>query len=126
MKGDKLKLLFMYSLDDAGSVTRIGEKMLPLSIELTRIVGQPLFEVARMASGRHVEWYLIRKSFEYENLVPDKAPTSELSRRKAIHVVGGYVKEPVNGLHEEIVYFDFRSLYQYNNLQKHLSRQSNR
>ena len=89
--GDKLKQLFRYSLDDAVSVTMIGEKMLPLSIELTRIVGQPLFEVARMASGRHVEWYLIRKSFEYENLVPDKAPTSELSRRKAIHVVGGYV-----------------------------------
>lgn len=122
--GDKLKQLFMYSLDDAVSVTRIGEKMLPLSIELTRIVGQPLFEVARMASGRHVEWYLIKKSFQYGNLVPDKAPKSELSRRKAIHTVGGYVKEPVNGLHEEIVYFDFRSLYPSIIISKNISPDS--
>lgn len=109
--GAKLETLFRYSLDDSVSVTHIGEKILPLSIELTRIVGQPLFEVARMASGRHVEWYLTRKSFEDGNLVPNKAPKTELSRREEIHTVGGYVKEPVQGLHEDIVYFDFRSLY---------------
>ena len=27
------------------------------------------------------------------------------------NVVGGYVEEPVKGLHENIFYFDFRSLY---------------
>ena len=27
------------------------------------------------------------------------------------HVVGGYVKEPSHGIYENIVYFDFRSLY---------------
>ena len=122
--GDKLKQLFMYSLDDSVSITLIGEKMLPLSIELTRIVGQPLFEVARMASGRHVEWYLIKKSYEYENLVPEKAPASELSRRKAIHTVGGYVKEPVKGLHKDIVYFDFRSLYPSIIISKNISPDS--
>lgn len=109
--GTKLEHLFRYSMDDAVAVTQIGEKMLPLSIELTRIVGQPLFEVSRMASGRHVEWYLIKKSFEYDNLVPNKASSSELSRRAIIHVEGGYVKEPIQGLHEDIIYFDFRSLY---------------
>jgi DNA polymerase I len=108
---EKLDQLFTYSLDDAVAVTEIGEKMLPLSIELTRIVGQPLFEVARMASGRHVEWYLIKKSYKYGNLVPNKAQSSEQSRREGVHVEGGYVKEPVQGLHENIVYFDFRSLY---------------
>lgn len=109
--GERLKNLFYYSLDDAVAVTEIGEKIVPLSIELTRIVGQPLFEVARMASGRHVEWYLIKKSYQYGNLVPNKASSSELSRREGIHVEGGYVKEPVQGLQENIVYFDFRSLY---------------
>ncbi|NYB52624.1 MAG: DNA polymerase [Methanobacteriaceae archaeon] len=122
--GDKLEKLFRYSLDDAVSVTQIGEKMLPLSIELTRIVGQPLFEVARMASGRHVEWYLIKKSFEYGNLVPNKASSSELSQREGIHVVGGYVKEPVKGLHQDIVYFDFRSLYPSIIISKNISPDS--
>ncbi len=120
----KLEELFKYSMDDSVAVNQIGEKMLPLSIELTRIVGQPLFEVARMASGRHVEWYLTRKSFECGNLVPEKAPKSELSRREEIHAEGGYVKEPIQGLHKDIVYFDFRSLYPSIIISKNISPDS--
>jgi len=103
--GEKLEKLFKYSLADVMAVTKIGEKMLPLSIELTRIVGQPLFDVARMGSGKQVEWYLIRKAFEYGDLVPNKFG------KYIRDVVGGYVKEPIKGLHTDIVYFDFRSLY---------------
>lgn len=104
-EGEKLEKLFKYSLEDTMAVTKIGEKMLPLSIELTRIVGQPLFDVARMGSGKQVEWYLIRKAFEYGNIAPNKFG------RYLRDVVGGYVKEPIKGLHKDIVYFDFRSLY---------------
>lgn len=107
--GEKLEKLFEYSLDDAVAVTKIGEKMLPLSMELTRLVGQPLFDVARMATGQQVEWYLIRKAFEYGDIAPNKPSNSKFRGRKRI--VGGYVKDPVRGLHENIVYFDFRSLY---------------
>jgi len=103
--GEKLEKLFKYSLADVLAVTEIGEKMLPLSIELTRIVGQPLFDVARMGSGKQVEWYLLRKAFEYGNIAPNKFG------RYLRDVVGGYVKEPIKGLHTDIVYFDFRSLY---------------
>jgi DNA polymerase I len=103
--GEKLEKLFRYSLDDVMAVTKIGEKMLPLSIELTRIVGQPLFDVARMGSGKQVEWYLIRKAFEYEDMAPNKFGSYLRD------VVGGYVEEPIKGLHRNIYYFDFRSLY---------------
>ena len=103
--GEKLEKLFRYSLADVMAVTKIGEKMLPLSIELTRIVGQPLFDVARMGSGKQVEWYLMRKAFEYGNVAPNKFG------RYLRDVVGGHVEEPIKGLHTDIVYFDFRSLY---------------
>ncbi len=103
--GERLERLFRYSLADVMAITKIGEKMLPLSIELTRIVGQPLFDVARMGSGKQVEWYLIRKTFEYGDLAPNKFG------RYLRDVVGGHVKEPIKGLHTDIVYFDFRSLY---------------
>jgi DNA polymerase I len=103
--GEKLERLFRYLLTDVNAVTKIGEKMLPLSIELTRIVGQPLFDVARMGSGKQVEWYLIRKAFEYGDLAPNKFGSYLRD------VVGGHVEEPVKGLHSDIVYFDFRSLY---------------
>ena len=103
--GENLEKLFRYSAGDVVAVTKIGEKMLPLSIELTRIVGQPLFDVARMGSGKQVEWYLLRKAFEYGNLAPNKFGSYLRD------VVGGHVEEPIKGLHKNIYYFDFRSLY---------------
>lgn len=109
--GEKLEELFKYSLDDAVAVTKIGEKMLPLSMELTRIVGQPFFDIARMATGQMVEWYLIRKAYEIEDMVPNKPSSSQYSERRGKKAAGGYVKDPVKGLHENIVSFDFRSLY---------------
>jgi DNA polymerase I len=102
---EKLEKLFKYSLADIMAVTKIGEKMLPLSVELTRIVGQPLFDVARMGSGKQVEWYLLRKAFEYGDMAPNKFGSYLRD------VVGGHVKEPVKGLHTNIYYFDFGSLY---------------
>ncbi len=122
--GEKLEQLFEYSLEDAVAVTKIGEKMIPLSIELTRIVGQPLFDVARMATGQQVEWYLIRKAFEYGDIVPNKPSSSKFSERKGRSIVGGYVKDPVKGLHENIVSFDFRSLYPSIILSKNISPDS--
>jgi DNA polymerase, archaea type len=109
--GDKLETLFKYSLDDAVSVTKIGEKLLPLSMELTRLVGQPFFDIARMATGQMVEWYLIRKAHEIGDMVPNKPSSSQYSERRGKKAEGGYVKDPVRGLHENIVSFDFRSLY---------------
>ncbi|NYB51771.1 MAG: ribonuclease H-like domain-containing protein [Methanobacteriaceae archaeon] len=109
--GEKLETLHKYSLDDAVAVTEIGEKMLPLPLEITRIVGQPFFDVARMATGQLVEWYLIRKAYEQGEVVPNKPSASQYSNRRGKRAAGGYVKDPVKGLHENIVYFDFRSLY---------------
>lgn len=103
--GEKLDRFFRYSLEYVMAVTEIGEQFLPLSFELTRIVGQPLFDVARMGSGRQVEWHMIRKAFEYGDMVPNKFG------KYLRDVVGGYVKEPVQGLYNDIYYFDFRSLY---------------
>jgi DNA polymerase I len=103
--GEKLEKLFRYSLEDTIAITKIGERMLPISIELARIVGQPLFEIVRRGTGTQVKWYLIRKSHEFGYILPNEPGIFERN------VVGGYVEEPVPGLHENIVYFDFRSLY---------------
>ena len=103
--GGNREKLFRYSLEDTKAISQIGEKMLPLSIEIARFVGQSLFDVTRRGSGYQVEYYLIRKAYEYGDVVPNK------SGRFLRNVVGGYVEEPVLGLNENIVYFDFRSLY---------------
>ncbi len=103
--GEGREKLFRYSLEDAVALTKIGERMLPMSIELARIVGQPLFEMVRRGTGTQVKWYLIRKSHEFGHVLPNEPGKFERN------VVGGYVDEPMSGLHEDIFYFDFRSLY---------------
>lgn len=104
-EGEKLEKFYRYTLEDAKSISQIGEKMLTLIIELTRIVGQPLFEISRRGTGTQIKWYLIRKAHENGDIIPNEMGKFER------HVVGGYVEEPVKGLHENIFYFDFRSLY---------------
>jgi len=97
--------LIRYCLEDTRAINHIGEKMLPLVIEMARLVGQSLFDVTRRGSGFQVEYLLMRKAYQYGYVVPNKFGTYLRD------VVGGYVEEPVPGLHENIFYFDFRSLY---------------
>lgn len=109
---ERLEELFDYSMDDAVSTTKIGDKITPLTIAQSRLVGQPLFDIARMTTGQMIEWYLILKAYEQNNIVPNKPTNMEYNER--IHSKrneGGYVKEPEKGLFEHIAYLDFKSLY---------------
>lgn len=109
---ERLEELFDYSMDDAVTKTMIGDKLTPLTVAQTRLVGQPLFDIARMTTGQMVEWYLMLKAYEKNNIIPNKPDTDEYSqRRKSNKVIGGYVKEPEKGLFEHIAYLDFKSLY---------------
>ncbi|MDR2624402.1 MAG: DNA-directed DNA polymerase [Methanobrevibacter sp.] len=110
-EGQELKDLLHYALDDVTSTLKIAEMTLPLSLELTRIVGQPFFDITRMATGQQAEWYLVRKAYEYNEIIPNKPTGGQVSSREKNENVGGYVKEPEKGLHENLVQFDFRSLY---------------
>jgi len=104
-KDEKREALFRCSLEDVNAIIQIGERMLTMSIELARIVGQTLFDIVRRGTGTQVKWHLIRKAYEFGHILPNEPGKFERN------VVGGYVKEPVQGLHANICYFDYRSLY---------------
>ena len=109
--GEGLDNLFDYSLDDVVSTLKIAEQTLPLNLELTRIIGQPLFDVSRMATGQQAEWFLVKQAYFDGEIVPNKQGSNFADRANAEDNEGGYVKEPETGLHENLVQFDFRSLY---------------
>ena len=109
--GEELDNLFDYSLDDVVSTLKIAEQTLPLNLELTRIIGQPLFDVSRMATGQQAEWLLVKQAYFDGEVVPNKQGANFLDRANAEDNEGGYVREPETGLHENLVQFDFRSLY---------------
>ncbi|CDG64292.1 MAG: polymerase, archaea type [Methanobacterium sp.] len=97
--------IFRYSLEYVKAIIQIGERMLPMSIELARIAGQTLFDIVRRGTGTQVKWHLIRKAYELGHILPNEPGKFERN------VVGGYVIEPTQGLHSNICYFDYRSLY---------------
>ena len=109
--GKELKNLFKYSLDDVVSTLKIAQETLPLNLELTRIVCQPFVDVTRMTTGTQAEWYLVRKAYEVDEVVPNKPNMTMKNIKERGSNSGGYVKEPEIGLHENLVQFDFKSLY---------------
>jgi DNA polymerase I len=109
--GKKGKKLLEYSMSDAKATLEIGLELLPLFFELTRIVRQSLFDVSRMTPGQLVEWLLIAEAHKVGELVPARPVGEEFRERLEETYVGAYVMEPSRGLHEDLVVFDFRSLY---------------
>jgi len=109
--GEELDNLFDYSLDDVISTLKIAEQILPLNLELTRIIGQPLFDISRMATGQQAEWFLVKQAYFDREVIPNKQGSNFTNRANAKNNEGGFVLEPEKGLHENLVQFDFRSLY---------------
>ncbi len=109
--GGKARKLLEYSMSDAQATLEIGLELLPPFFELTQIVQQSPFDVTRMTTGQLVEWLLIAEAYRVGELVPARPVGEEFLERFEETYVGAYVMEPVKGLHEDLVVFDFRSLY---------------
>jgi len=88
-----------YNLQDALLAYELCENLLPNLNEITKIVGQPLFDVCRMSYGRLVEWYLIKRAFEFNEICPNRPEHSEIVERR------------MNGLYENIAILDFKGFY---------------
>nr|2XHB_A Chain A, DNA POLYMERASE [Thermococcus gorgonarius] len=108
--GEGLERVARYSMEDAKVTYELGKEFFPMEAQLSRLVGQSLWDVSRSSTGNLVEWFLLRKAYERNELAPNKPDERELARRRESYA-GGYVKEPERGLWENIVYLDFRSLY---------------
>jgi DNA polymerase I len=108
---EEMKTFFSYSMADSDSTLKIALEVLPTEYELSQLIGQPIFEVARMGTGNAVEWLLMKKAHDEKILIPAKPSDSEAHARRMDSYEGGFVVEPKKGLHDNILVFDFRSLY---------------
>jgi DNA polymerase I len=96
--------LYEYAQADAVSTLGIATKVLPLQIELSKMVGYPLDELAKMGRGRQVEAFLTAEAFKRGELVPPKRGAEKTYE-------GGFVLPPEKGLHEDVIALDFSSMY---------------
>ncbi len=107
----EFKTLCSYSMSDADSTLKISLKMLPLMYEMSKVIRQPLYETSRMGSGQRVEYLLIDKAYNAGIIVPNRPSDDEYSDRDDRPYEGAFVVDPQKGIHDNIILFDFRSLY---------------
>jgi len=110
-KSKELEKFCSYSLNDANLISKLTDKVLPVMVEMVKLIGLPLFNISRIGFSQLVEWYLVRQSRMFEEIVPNKPNYAEKLERKKQTYKGGYVFEPQPGLYSNIVIFDYRSLY---------------
>ena len=107
-----LAKLAEYCLKDSELTLRLGYYILPQIYSITRMAGQSLFDVSRMMYSQLVEWYLSKRASQLNHIIPNQPKWDEVQRRRMMKpYVGGFVKEPIGGLHENIAVLDFKSLY---------------
>ncbi|MFH1586983.1 MAG: DNA-directed DNA polymerase [Candidatus Diapherotrites archaeon] len=107
----ELEGLAKYNREDALYTLKLAEEYLPLLVEFCKIAHMTLFDVNRASSSQLVESLLIEKSLGAGHLIPNKPSEEQAKQRMMQTFKGGYVKEPIAGLHENIAVLDFRSLH---------------
>ncbi|OQX82132.1 MAG: hypothetical protein B6D56_00015 [Candidatus Omnitrophica bacterium 4484_70.1] len=110
-KEKNLEKLASYCLKDAQLTFRLLEVLLPQILELTHIVGQTLFDTSRMMYSQLVEWFYTKWAKKTNRIIPNQPKFEEIIRRQKETYIGGYVKEPIAGIHNNIAVIDFASLY---------------
>lgn len=100
-----------YNIHDALLCFKLTEKMLPTLIELVKIVGLPIYDVNRMGFSQLVEWFVLRQAPLFNQIALNKPSYDEIQKRRMQSIKGAFVFEPKPGLYNDIVVFDYRSLY---------------
>ena len=100
-----------YNLHDAHLALKLCQKLMYDMVEFSKIVGLPLFDVTRMSFSRLVESYILKRAVEFNVIAPNKPKNVDIAQRSGETFKGGFVYEPLPGLYQNIVVFDFRALY---------------
>jgi DNA polymerase I len=110
-KHGELEKYCEYNLHDSFLSFKLAEKMMPNMVEIVKIVGMVIPELARMGFSQLVESYILKQAVRFDQLAPELPHHSELRKRQLQTFKGGFVYEPKPGLYKDVIVFDYRSLY---------------
>ena len=103
---------FKYNLKDSDLTLRLAEKIWPDMLEFVRIVQEPLFDLSRDTMATSVENYLIHHMDKFNEIVEKRPVHEEIgTRRGEEKYEGAFVFQPIPGLYDDVVFFDFTSMY---------------
>ena len=125
IKGKKWDEFFKYNLKDSQLTYDLFEKIWPDMLEFTKIIEEPLFDVSRYSMSNLVENYIMHNLDKYNEII-EKKPVNDMiaGRRAEDKYEGAFVFQPIPGLYEDVVFFDFTSMYGSVIVSFNLSRES--
>lgn len=100
-----------YNLQDTKLTFDLCNKVLPNLVEFVKIIGLPLWDINRMSFSQLVEWYIIKQATVFNEMILSRPSYTQESARAQQRLKGALVFEPTPGLFNDIVVFDYRSLY---------------
>jgi DNA polymerase, archaea type len=103
---------FDYNLQDSLLTYKLTEKAWPDLREFSRIIKEPLFDISRDGMSANVENYIIHNLEKFNEIIEKRPTHDEIGKRRSEpRYEGAYVFQPTPGLYENIVFFDFTSMY---------------
>jgi len=112
MKQEDWEDFYSYNLRDVEVTYKLFFKVWPDLYEFSKIVKEPIFDISRDTMATNVENYVLHNLDRF-NEIPEKRPLNdEIAFRRSLgKYEGAFVYEPTPGLYENVVMFDFTSMY---------------
>ncbi len=102
----------IYNLKDAEITYKLCKKIIGNLNEMTKVIGQPIFDISRLSYGQLVDWYLIRKAKQYNEICPNRPYREKIIERMMQEKYkGAFVYDPKPGLYENLALVDFKGMY---------------
>lgn len=108
---DELSNYAKYNLHDARLAYKLCLNLLPNFFEIVKVVGLAPFSINRMSFSQLVEWYIIKQVKNLKEIAPNKPSYNTQMARQSRRLKGAFVYEPTPGLYNDIIVFDYKSLY---------------
>ena len=106
------KKFIEYNLQDSIITQKLFLKVWPDMIEFSKIIQEPLFHVSRDGMSSNVDNFIIHNLEKYNEIIEKKPIHDEIGKRRSEgKYEGAFVLEPKPGLYENVVMFDFTSMY---------------
>ena len=112
MKDSDWRDFISYNLQDSIVTYKLANKIWPDILEFSHIIKEPLFDVTRDRMATHVENYILHNLDEFDEIAEKRPSYNDIAERKEMgKYEGAFVFEPKPGLYENLVMFDFTSMY---------------
>ncbi len=112
IKPEEWNNFYEYNLHDSKLTYKLFEKFYPDLLEFSKITKEPPFNASRNGLSKQIENYILHNLKKYDE-IPERRPNQkEISNRiEQDSSKGAFVYEPIPGIYENIVMFDFSSMH---------------